>query len=202
VPDVARAVDSLGERWEMSLNAIKPYPCGIVFHAVIDACLALRQEHGLGPDDVEAVAVKGDALFMARGDRAVRTAGDSRVSLHHIAAVSLLYGQAGVREFEQACVDAPETAAFRAKVRGELDTSLAPGAATVEVHLKDGRTVSATVQHARGSIERPLSDAEIVDKGRGLTGWGGTGCDFGRVAELVWRLDEQPGIGGLMEAAA
>ena len=202
VPDVARALGGLGRIWEMSLNAIKPYPCGIVFHAVIDACLQLRETHGLGPDDIEAVTVKGDALFMARGDRLVRTAGDARVSLHHIAAVSLLYGQAGVREFEQACVDAAETIAFRARVRGELDVSLAPGAATVELHLKDGRTVSASVQHARGSIERPLSDAGIEAKGRGLTEWGGTGCDFGRLAEGVWRIDGLPGIGGLMEAAS
>jgi 2-methylcitrate dehydratase PrpD len=202
VPDVERALGGLGESWELSLNAIKPYPCGIVFHALIDACLGLRQDHGLRAAEIERVVVKGDALFLARGDREVRTAGDSRVSLHHIAAVSLLYGRAGVREFEQSCVDAPDMAAFRAKVRGELDTSLLPGAAAVEVTLSDGRALSARVEHARGSIEWPLSDRDIEDKGRGLTAWGGTGCDFDRVAELVWRLDELPGIGTLMEAAS
>jgi 2-methylcitrate dehydratase PrpD len=202
VPDVGRALASLGQIWELSLNAIKPYPCGIVFHALIDACLGLRQDHGLTPVEIERVAVKGDALFLARGDRAVRTAGDSRVSLHHIAATSLLYGRAGVREFEQSCVDAPEVVAFRAKVRGELDASLPPGAAAVEVTLTGGRTLSALVEHARGSIERPLSDRDIEEKGRGLTAWGGTGCDFDRVAELVWRLDELPDISGLMKAAS
>jgi 2-methylcitrate dehydratase PrpD len=201
-PDVDRALRDLGWSWEFSLNAIKPYPCGIVFHSVIDACFDLRREHGLTPDEIEQVVVKGDALFMARGDREVRTAGDGRVSLHHIAAVALLYGRAGVREFEQGCVEALDVAVFRAKVRGELDPSSAPGAARVELFLRGGRAVAATVQHARGSIERPMSDTEIEEKGRGLTEWGDTSCDFGRVAALLWRLDELPEIRSLMEAAS
>ena len=28
-------------------NTYKPYPCGIVMHAVIDACLALRRDHSV-----------------------------------------------------------------------------------------------------------------------------------------------------------
>jgi 2-methylcitrate dehydratase PrpD len=202
VPDVERALSDLGRSWEFSLNAIKPYPCGIVFHAEIDACLDLRREHGGTPDEIERVTVKGDALFLARGDREVRSAGDGRVSIHHIAAVALLYGRAGVREFEQACVDAPEVVAFRAKVRGELDSSLAPGAVTVELRLRDGRDISATVVHARGSIEHPLSDAEVEEKARCLAEWGGTGCDLDRLAGLVWRIDALPEVRSLMAAAS
>ncbi len=200
VPDVERALRDLGRTWELQLNAIKPYPCGIVFHAEIDACLELSREHGLQPGDIDQVIVWGDTLFIARGDRVVRTAGDARVSLHHVAAVSLLRGRAGVGEFEQECVDEPEIAAFRARVRGELDAALPPGAVTVELRLRDGRTLSATVEHARGSIERPMSDAEIEEKGRSLAASGGTGRDFDRIAELAWRLDELPDVRGLMEA--
>ena len=37
---VSEVTEGLGERWELLQNTFKPYPCGIVMHAVIDACLA------------------------------------------------------------------------------------------------------------------------------------------------------------------
>ena len=63
-PDTERALRDLGSSWEFSLNAIKPYPCGIVFHAVIDASLHLRGRHGLTPEAIEQVVVKGNSLFL------------------------------------------------------------------------------------------------------------------------------------------
>jgi 2-methylcitrate dehydratase PrpD len=202
VPDVGAGTRRLGQDWEFALNAIKPYPCGIVFHAVIDACLDLRREHDLKPDEIEEVVVRGDQLLLARGNREVRNARDARVSLHHTAGVALLRGVAGVREFESECVAAPEMVAFRAKVGCELDAPLPSGAATVVVRLKTGESLSATVLNARGSIERPMSDAEIADKARNLTGLSGAQVDSDRLADLVWRIDDLPKISQLLQAAS
>ena len=41
-PDLERLVGGLGNSWEIAKNTYKPYPAGIVFHAVIDACFKLR----------------------------------------------------------------------------------------------------------------------------------------------------------------
>lgn len=38
-PHVASLADDLGERFEILRNTYKPYPCGIVIHPIIDACL-------------------------------------------------------------------------------------------------------------------------------------------------------------------
>jgi 2-methylcitrate dehydratase PrpD len=199
-PDVERALAGLGQAWEFERNAYKPYPCGIVFHAVIDACFELRKREALGADDIERVVVKGDALLLARGDRVVTNERDARVSLHHTAAVVFLYGAAGVAEFEPACVGAPRTVAFRSKIRGELDASLPSGGATVEVATRDGRTLSATVLHARGSAERPMSDADLEEKTRRLAAHGSPSCDIGCVIDLAWRIDQLRDVSQLMAA--
>ena len=41
-PDIGRLTGGLGKTWEIAKNTYKPYPAGIVFHAVIDACFNLR----------------------------------------------------------------------------------------------------------------------------------------------------------------
>jgi len=40
-------LDALRERWKFAANTYKPFPCGIVMHAIIDAALALRDAHAL-----------------------------------------------------------------------------------------------------------------------------------------------------------
>lgn len=164
--DTSRMTDDLGTRWEIARNTYKPYPAGIVFHAVIDAALALRARPGVTPEAIEAVTVAGDALLLARGDRAVRDARDARVSIHHCVALGLVRGRAGVAEFEADAVADPALVAFRAKVVARLDESLPRGAATVTLRLADGRTETLTVTEPRGSEHQPLSDAALDDKFR------------------------------------
>lgn len=193
---------ALGERWEFARNTYKPYPCGIVMHAVIDACLELRAAHGLTGEDIAEVVVEGDALLLARGDRKVNDDRDARVSIHHCAAAALLWGRAGVREFFPECVFDPAAVALRQRVRAALDDSLSTGAARVRVLTATGARHETTVTHARGSIEQPLSDASIEDKVCDMAAMGGSGCDAARVIEAVWALDDAADVSALMAAVA
>jgi len=199
-PAVADITDELGERWELASNTYKPYPCGIVMHAVIDACLALRREHALTAADVAEVTISGDQLLLDRGDRVVRNDRDSRVSIHHCAAVSFLFGAAGLREFEDAIVHDPAVVALRVRTRAVLDRNSPRGAATATVRTVDGRTLSTTVTHAKGSTELPLTDAEIEAKVRDLASHGGFSGSIDGVISAIWRLDVSPTIARLLEA--
>ena len=188
-PVVEEAIGELGGRWELLRNTYKPYPCGIVMHAIIDACLELRERSGFALDRIAAVTVSGDALMLARGDRDVRNARDARVSIHHCAAVALALGRAGVAEFEEAMVQRPDLAALRARTRAELDATLPTGAARVCIATKDGQRAEACVLHARGSAERPLADADLEAKLRSLADAGGSGCDAEAIIARLWALD-------------
>src|SRR5262245_2859859 len=55
--DAAEITGELGSRWELTQNAYKPYPCGIVIHPIIDACLDLRAAHRIDPADIVQVDV-------------------------------------------------------------------------------------------------------------------------------------------------
>jgi 2-methylcitrate dehydratase PrpD len=197
-PVLAEITEGLGQRWEIARNTYKPYAAGIVFHAVIDACLALRESLGAAVAHITRVTVAGDALLLARGDRVVRNERDTRVSIHHCAAIALALGRAEVADFEMPSVQDPELAALRAKVVAECDANLPRGAARVTITLANGSTHQAYVEHPRGSAERPLNDAELAAKYRANAALGGTTAQVEAQISALWALDQAPSIAPLM----
>jgi 2-methylcitrate dehydratase PrpD len=189
----------LGERWEIASTTFKPYPCGIVAHAVIDACLDLRAAHALPAEAIRQVTVSGDALLLARTNRAATNDRDAKVSLQHCAAVALLLGAAGLEDFTAASVARPDIAALRSRVAAELDAALPVGAARVRIETTGGQSLVAEVIHARGSLGRPMTDGDLEAKLRSLAA--GTGCDVDGVITGVWGLDRAESVADLMRAA-
>lgn len=161
-PDVEAMAGALGERWEVARITYKPYAAGIVFHAVIEAALALD----LVPDDVVELLVEGDALLLARGDRVLRNERDARVSIHHAAALGVVRRSAGVADFEMPAVDDAGLNAFRARVRARCDPALPRGAARLTATLRDGTRRNQLVTTPSGSEANPMSDAALDDKFR------------------------------------
>jgi 2-methylcitrate dehydratase PrpD len=199
-PSVAGATEALGGQWEIAKNTYKPYPAGIVMHAVIDACLALRHDHKLLADDIAEITIAGDQLLLDRGDRTVASDRDARVSIHHCAAVAFQFGKAGVKEFSDETVHDSAVVALRARTKARLDPASLRGAATATVCTRDGRTLQAVVTHPKGSIEHPLSDREIEAKARELARGGGFSGSIDAVIAAVWRIDSMPGIEPLIAA--
>jgi 2-methylcitrate dehydratase PrpD len=198
--DRTRLFDGLGRTWEIAKNTYKPYPAGIVFHAVIDACLLLRERVGGRVDQIESVIVQGSALLLARGDRPVNNARDARVSIHHCVACGLFLGRAGVTEFEQETVFRPDIARLRENVRAELDREMPDGAARVTLRLSTGEVLTETVISPRGSQAAPLSDRDIEAKLRDGVRAGRSGWDADRVIDAIWRLNAADDVGALLRS--
>lgn len=201
-PRIEEMTEGLGQRWEIAKNTYKPYPCGIVMHAVIDACLALRRDHGLTPDRIAAVTVSGDQLLLDRGDRIVRNERDARVSIHHCSAVSFLYGAAGLHEFSDEITHDPAVVALRSRVTARLDAGSPRGAATAIVRTTDGQVFEATVHHPKGSEQNPLTDREIEDKLRDSCRHGGFTGAIETIIARAWEIDRLPTIAPLARALA
>jgi 2-methylcitrate dehydratase PrpD len=195
-------IGELGTRWEIGRNTYKPYPCGIVMHSIIDACLDLRKEHGISAADIVSVVVRGSPLLHERGDRPVRNERDARVSIHHSVAAPFLWGAGGVREFSEPLAMGAEARALREKVRAEVDTKMPNGAAQVAVKTTAGKELEKTVINAKGSFENPLTDAEIEAKTRGQASTNPAGRNIDKVISAVWDLDRAANIGAIMRELA
>ncbi len=196
-PDVSRMLAGLGRDWEFVKNSFKPYPSGIVLHALIDACLEMRSVHSLDAEMIESVVVTGDALMIARGDRVVRNERDARVSIQHSAAVALLFGAAGLPEYSREMTANPDVGELRSRIRAIVDAGLPKGAARVEIRLRNGRSLATTVVHARGSVENPMSDGQIESKVRDLARSGRMRGSVEAIIDQIWHLDELADAGAL-----
>lgn len=188
-PAAAEITDDLGVRWELLQNTYKPYPCGIVFHSVIDACLELRTRYALADTEIAAVTVSGNQLLLDRGDRLVNSAGDARVSTQHCVAVALHRGKADLKAFSDAAVNDPAIVALRDRTRTRLDDTLPSGAAAVAVRTKDGRILETKVLQAIGSVAQPSSDGAIEEKVRDLLRHGRFLGDVESFVGTAWGID-------------
>ena len=170
--DLNAVVDGLGHRWELLENAYKPYPCGIVGHPIIDGCLELHSAHGIAPDTIARIELRVHPLVMElMGNPVPRTGLEAKLSVHHCAAAAFVFGEVGVKEFTDACANDPAVVALRTRVVPTVDAAMAADAADVVVALKDGKKQHAFVPHAQGSLERPLTDADLENKFRALAAW-------------------------------
>lgn len=168
--DLAQAVDGLGEHHELLNNAYKSYPCGIVIHPTIDACLDLHGQFGEGAVPVRATLRVHPLALSLCGIRDPATTLESLNSLHHWAAAALVRGRAGVLEMLPDCIADPGVTQLRSRIKVIADPSVGSDQADVEVALADDRALRARVLYARGSKMRPMSDDDLDAKFKSQAG--------------------------------
>ena len=161
--------ERLGETWEISLNTFKPFACGIVIHPIIDACIQLRNSPGFDVEAVQAVEAKVHPLVLELTGKKTPTAGlEGKFSVYHSAAVALLHGAAGEAEYSDTCVRDTRVIALRDRVSAQVEAGLHEDQARVSIRMRGGARIETFVEHAIGSLERPMSDADLEQKFREL----------------------------------
>ena len=166
--DWHEATQELGARFEIEFNTFKPFACGIVIHPSIDACAQLRAQ-GVQPDQVERIELKVHSLVLElTGKKEPQDGLSAKFSVHHGCAAGLIFGRAGEAEFTDAIVRRDDVVSLRRKVVAGVDDAIAEASADVVAVLRDGRRVHVFVEHAIGSLHRPMDDAAPDAKFRQL----------------------------------
>jgi len=200
-PQLERITDNLGKNWALSANAYKPFPCGIVLHAVIDGCQQLRAAHHLQADDIGRVDLRLHPLALElAGKQAPQTGLEGKLSAHHTAAVALKLGRAGVAEFTDICVRDKAVIALRNRVVTQADAALSEMEAHIAITLKNGQVMSVHVPHAIGTLERPMSDADLEAKFADLARDTLAPDRVHNLIALAWSLDTLPDASTLIAA--
>ena len=167
--DVAQLSLDLGKRFEISRTDIKKWTVGSPIQAALDALDILMKRHSFKASDVAALRAR-----LSPNEGAVVDNRDMPdISIQHMLAVMLLDGTASfAAAHDKPRMQAADVLRERAKIRlvpdPDLIKYLPQRGATVEVTLKDGRTVAETVLQVKGTAANPMSRQEVVDKARDL----------------------------------
>lgn len=192
-----------GKRYELSSNMYKPFACGLVVQGTIYGCIQLRNEYRLTPEMIESVDLKvSPIVFELTAKENPQTGLEGKFSVFHAAAVALRFGRAGEAEFSDACVLDPETVALRRRVHIEQDAGIGRVQSRVFIKLRDGRILERYVEHALGTLERPMSDADLEAKFRGLAEGVLTDQQGSEVIRLCWGAEKLADAGVIARAAA
>ena len=167
--DWLEITDELGKRFEISFNSYKPFACGIVIHPSIDACVQLARQ-GVTPEQVESIELKVHSLVLElTGKKEPADGLQAKFSVYHGCAAGLTFGRAAEDEFSDEVVNRADMVALRRKVVATVDDSIDEASADVTAVLKDGQRVHVFVAHAIGSLQNPMTDANLEAKFHGLS---------------------------------
>ena len=193
----------LGRPLQVMRVTIKPYACCRYTHPLIDGVLALRQEHGIAPEDVLHIrlgVLSSGALLIAEPIERKReplNVVDAQFSAPFGAAVALVFGKAGLAEHSVAALADPRVRALMSRTDCVRDPALdatypARWEGSVEIGLRDGRSVRKHIEFALGEPENPVSRDALVERFVELAG-ARLDADAARsLAAKLLRLDADP----------
>jgi 2-methylcitrate dehydratase PrpD len=194
--------ENLGKTFEILLNTYKPFACGIVIHPAIDGCIQLRNEHNLKADEVEGIVIKAHPLVLElTGKKTPQSGLEAKFSVYHSSAVAIIYGAAGENEYGDAVVRDPAVIGLRERVTAVVEQSMHEDQVHITLKLRNGKTLEKFVEHAIGSIARPMSDADLETKFRGLARGILSTAETERLIALCWDIAKLKDAGEVARAA-
>ena len=198
--DLSKVTDGLGKDFDLMVNTYKPFPCGIVNHPSIDACIQIATEHDLRPADIEAVELTVAPLVMDLcGKRGITKGLEGKFSVVHGAALGLVRRKAGLDDYTDEAVMDPDVKRVREATVARPDTAVTEDGVRVEVRLRDGRRLTKTLEHSLGNLKRPMTDQQLTDKFLDQAKLVLPEAQVRKLIDRTWQIDKEASIGDLID---
>jgi 2-methylcitrate dehydratase PrpD len=187
-------VDELGTRFDNVLGSIKMYPSCGANHTSIAGTLQLIRQYNLTADDVLSVDVTMPPYAARLVGNPYDPSGDAQVaaqfSVRYTIACLLARRKLGLAEIREDAARDPEILRHVPKVNVHIDDTLnsTRGPIVLRMRTKTHGDISTRVTHVPGSLQAPVSDAEVQQKFDECLRRGVRPLDDARVAALSARV--------------
>lgn len=170
-PDAAKAVEGLGNRWEVEATSFRPFfGCSSTIAASAAMATMIRRS-GWRAEEIASITARCHPVVAQDNAEAdPQTLLAARLSLPFNVALVMDTGDVLTADLPESELANPVIRGMLDKVKLEADSGMTRRGVTLTVHAKDGRTDTETILNPRGSEEAPLSWDDVVDKFGRLTG--------------------------------
>ena len=209
-PNPVRLTEGLGTTWETQQVGYKPHASVTSIHSALDALKEIMAESKLAADDIAAVDTGLSPMTYVHCAWEYKAQGVTAAQMNLFYGMSVIAydGVAFTTQYQESRLKDPKILGFIAKQTAYVDKEIeAMGkdfrhACRVKVTAKDGRVIEKLALHRRGSPEKPLSPAEIVDKFHNVVAPCMARGDAQRIVDLVDKLETMSDLKPLIEAIA
>ena len=207
VDDPDSIVNDWGKPFRINEIGIKSYPCCYHLQRMIETTVAVREEEGLGVDDIESIQVEVNAFFpTVVQHEEPHDEIQAQFSLPHSLAIAMLEPRVLPSGFSKEKIEDPAFAAFRKKVKTVVreDWGWTPTGWTPNIvyKLADGRTIEKRPETAKGQPPALLGFDDCIPKYRGCVEGIVSEENIDRSIEIMRTLDTCDDVGALMRAVA
>src|SRR4030095_7328054 len=138
--DLSKITARLGVDFDLRENTYKPFPCGIVNHPTIDGAIQTHNQHKVDPTQMTAARLRVAPLVLDLCNQTNITRGlQGKFSVYHGAAVGVVRGKGGLREYTDEAVNDPVIKRIREAATAVGDPTITEDQAHIEVELTAGR---------------------------------------------------------------
>ena len=174
-----------------------------MLHPAIDGCLQLLKEQSISYADVAEVSLRVNFLVLeVTGKRHPKVGVDGKFSIYHCVAVALIDGQVTEKQFTEQRVHDSTVIGLSDHVTATVDSGVAADEVYIEFTLNDGRKFHKHVEHALGSLKRPLSDSQLEDKFHELAAGFMPRLQIANLVRTCWRFAELDDVSDVARKAA
>jgi 2-methylcitrate dehydratase PrpD len=179
--DPSRVLEGIGSGFQILRTSVKPHACCRYMQPPIDAVLKIVNENNLRPEQVKKIKVgvlRAGAHLIAEPIESKynpQSIVDAQFSMPFGASAAVLYGRAGLKEFQPSAIRSKPVREMMRKVECIVDPELErtfpkQWRATAEILTEDEQRYATTVEYPKGDPENPLSWEEMIERFHDLSG--------------------------------
>ncbi len=201
--DARQLIAGLDKPYQLNIE-FKPYSCARPIHNAIDCALEIRRRDKPALGEIRHIEMARHPDWAHyHQNKKPRTYHEAQVSLPYSIAVALKEGQALLRQYSDRKLKDPVLRRISEITEFTVDASLPRGVSCkMTVTMNDGHRYVSQVDYPKGSIQNPLSDAELRVKFDSLAPPVIGEARAAQLAELISGIEQVSDIGKLMRLTA
>ena len=173
--DLSNWLNDLGVDWDIMYIQFKPFGCAGVLHSAVTCAQKLRDENQLYLNDIKNLTVYTSRKIMEEyaspREQKIRPKNmvGAQFSLQYCVAAMLVHGQLLFEEFSEENIHDSTILDIASKVIVEVDEKIdstwpVEDVTIIECHTNQGSVMKAVVDCAKGDLQNPVTEQELISK--------------------------------------
>lgn len=194
-----KITDGLGQHWALPRVLLKRYASCAETHPAIDAILALREQHAVDPGSGVSLQLDLHPFCMEVANIQKPASGlEAKFCIPHCAALALIEGEVGERQFTDAMARRVDLARLREKIQINTDPHMGPHQARVKLRTAHGAVFQAEADTMSIGQDMAMKEKTAIQKFQELAPPILGSSRAQRLQEGVLRLEELDDVGGVI----